>query len=288
MLPYKSIIRIDRKESSPMYLQICNAFIKNITAGVILPGHKLSGSRTLSGLLEVNRRTVITAYEELEAQGWAAIKPNQGCFVSSKLPVTKPRHINRTVKLSTFREESLFILEDKFHFLDRYVPPNIKGSKLVIDAGYPDIRLAPLKELSRKIASINKGKRTVKLMNYCDDFNGDIKLRQEIVKYLVETRSIHINTENIMITRGSLMAFFNIFQILLQPGDHVIVGGPSFHVANKIIKIAQGNIIKVPVDKKGIDVGHIEEICKKKKIRAVLLCPTTTIPPLFRCRQKGG
>ena len=273
MLPYKTIIQINREEKTPMYLQICNSFIKNISAGIISSGLKLPGSRTLATLLEVNRRTIITAYEELEAQGWAEIKPNQGCFVSSKLPLVKPRSLEGKSKDDNIRETSLYTINDKFDFLDHYVPPNLTGEKLVIDAGYPDIRLAPLKELAQNIATINKGKYTSKLMNYSDHFNGDIKLRKEIAKYLVETRSIHVSIENIMIIRGSLMAFHLIFRILLKTGDNVIVGSPSFQVANKIIKIAGGNLIEIPVDENGIDVDKVEIVCKKKKIRAVFIMP---------------
>ena len=90
MLPFKSIIRVDREIKTPLYLQITSELIRNITAGVLVGAFKLPGTRKLASLLGVHRRTIIAAYEELEAQGWIDIRPNQGCFISEKKAV---RHL---------------------------------------------------------------------------------------------------------------------------------------------------------------------------------------------------
>ncbi|MEQ9415695.1 MAG: PLP-dependent aminotransferase family protein, partial [Cyclobacteriaceae bacterium] len=139
--------------------------------------------------------------------------------------------------------------------------------------GYPDVRLAPMRILSKNIIGFVIGKGSLKLLNYSDNFNGDPLLRAEVAKYLVETRSINVTVENVMITRGSLMAFSNIFQVLLKPNENVIVGDVSFRVANDIIRIAGGNLVKVPVDERGLNVDAIEKVCKKKKIRAIFIMP---------------
>ena len=272
MLPFKSILAINKFSEVPLYLQICNAFIKNINAGIIQPGYKLPGSRTLSSLLEVNRRTIIVAYEELEAQGWIDIKANKGCFVSSKLPISHPRNFSAE-EVNQHRKVSLFEIKDQFSFLNYYNPPNLRGDHLVIDAGYPDVRLAPLKQLSRHFSGIAQHHRLSKLFNYSNHFNGDLSLRKEVIQYLEDTRSINIDLGNILITRGSLVGFNLIFQVLLKAGDAVIVGDPGFHVANNIIQIAGGKLIKVAVDQKGIDVDAIETICKKQKIKAIFIMP---------------
>lgn len=272
MLPYKTIITIERECGIPLYLQICNEFIKKISCGEISSGLKLPGSRRLSELLEVNRRTVTSAYEELEAQGWLEVKPNQGCFVSSKLPITHSRPLESGIQRD-HKAESVFSLNGRLDFLDHYQAPKTSGVELVIDAGYPDVRLAPIRSLTKNISGIMNGNRSVKLLNYSDSFNGDLLLRNEVIKYLAETRSINITTDNVMITRGSLMAFSNIFRVLLQPGDNVIVGDVSFKVANDIIRIAGGNLVKVPLDEQGINVDAIERACQKQVIRAVFIMP---------------
>lgn len=272
MLPYKTIIQLQRETRVPLYLQISNQVIKNINLGVMKMGLKLPGSRRLAELLSVSRRTVGLAYEELEAQGWLEIKPNQGAFISSEIPLTRQRPLSLAHK-DMPNVKTGFALNDKLDFLAYYTPPQLQDIQYVFDTGYPDVRLAPLKELSQAMSRILGGKRDWKTMNYSPDFNGHLHLRQEVVKYLAETRGININIDNLMITRGSLMAFSNIFQVLLSPGDKVVVGDVSFKVANNIIRIAQGELLTVPGDDQGIDVDAIEKLCQKQSIRAVFVMP---------------
>lgn len=272
MLPYKTIIQLQRNTRVPLYLQISNQVIKNINLGVMKMGLKLPGSRSLAVLLSVSRRTVGLAYEELEAQGWLEIRPNQGAFISSKIPLTRQRPLPLARK-DMPNEKAGFALNNKLDFLAYYTPPQFQHIDYIFDTGYPDVRLAPLKELSQAMSRVLNGKRDWKTMNYSPDFNGHIQLRQEVIQYLAETRGINIHIDNLMITRGSLMAFSSIFQVLLNPGDKVIVGDVSFKVANNIIRIAQGQVLTVPIDDQGIDVDAIEQACQKQKIRAVFVMP---------------
>ena len=68
MLPWKSIIQLQKEGECPVYLQIANAISLEIKKGHLGPGVKLPGTRQLSDLLDVHRITVVRAYEELDAQ----------------------------------------------------------------------------------------------------------------------------------------------------------------------------------------------------------------------------
>src|SRR5262249_10384790 len=59
-----------------------------IREGVLAPGLKLPASRDLARTLGVNRATVVLAYEELVAAGWARSHVGQGTFV---LESVRPR-----------------------------------------------------------------------------------------------------------------------------------------------------------------------------------------------------
>lgn len=272
MLPLKTMILLDRETRVPLYLQICNEIIRNINLGLIEVGFKLPGSRTLANLLAVSRKTVGLAYEELEAQGWIEIKPNQGTFISSAIPVSRFQPLSLAIK-SEPKEQSGFPLDPHLDFLTHHQSPDFRQIRYVIDTGYPDVRIAPLKGLTQALNSSIAGKRSWKNMNYSPDFKGSLALRKELVKYLAETRGIKVDTDNILISRGSLMAFSNIFQMLLQPGDKVVVGEVSFQVANNIIRIARGELLQVPVDEQGINVDALEILCQNEKIRAVFVMP---------------
>lgn len=270
MLPYKTILQIDSNCELALYLQICNEFIKRISDGTIVSGQKLPSSRVLSELLDVNRRTVSTAYEELEAQGWIEIKAYKGSFVNSTLPIYNSRELEK-VNTKTAKVEGHFDIAKTVN--SEPVPIQKSKIKITIDAGYPDIRLAPIAELNRNLNALSKSTRHRNLMNYSDCFNGDDKLRFALMDNLKSTRSIFIELDNILITRGSLMAFYLIFKALLNKGDKVIVGDVSFKVANRLVEMNQGTLVQVPVDEQGIDVEAIEKICKKTSIKAVFVMP---------------
>lgn len=274
MLPFKSMIILDPQSRMPLYIQITNAIIHQILAGKIVSTFKLPGTRTLAELLGVHRKTVVMAYEELEAQGWIDSIEAKGSFVSSKLPVYSK------LENTKIKPPKVSLKKSCFHFKSN-VKPKFQQNKVTdysaydytFDDGNPDIRLAPIKELGMHYRSFLNTPKAYQYLNYSDKLKGDIMLRQELMKYLSESRSIHVGVENIMITRGSVNAMFLIFQLLLQDGGNVIVGDTNFKTANQIIEYSGGQIIRVKVDQWGINTKQIEKICQEKEIRAVYIIP---------------
>lgn len=270
MLPYRTILKLNGSSGVPKYLQITNEFIKHISSGVIAPGLKLPGSRQLSEILGVNRRTVIAALDELASQGWITIHASKGSFVTDKLPQIKPKSIVAEPPKKEIEKSSFHI---HTHLDKSQHSPPVSYDFLIND-GYPDVRLAPLKELAQNYSYIMSSSLSRSLMTYRQAFLGDEILRQELARYLMETRSIQVDPDNIMITRGSLMAFYVLFKTILSPSDNqVIVGYPGFNEGHEAIRLAGGQLHYVPVDEDGMNVDHIESICKKRKIRAVFIIP---------------
>ena len=75
------MIHLDHRDSRPIYLQIADAFRRQIEAGVLSPGDKLPSVRELSASLTINPNTIQRAYRELEAKGVIQTVPGKGCFV---------------------------------------------------------------------------------------------------------------------------------------------------------------------------------------------------------------
>src|SRR4051812_19389686 len=85
-------------QQSPLYRQLESEIIQLICRGILKPGQSLPPSRELAQVLGVNRKTVVAAYEELDAQGWVEIKERSGVYVSCKLPETSIRSIDQISK----------------------------------------------------------------------------------------------------------------------------------------------------------------------------------------------
>ena len=70
----------------PFYRQIYEAIRRAILSGKLIPETRLPASRNLAKQLSVSRITVVTAYEQLLAEGYLEGKVGAGTFVASKIP----------------------------------------------------------------------------------------------------------------------------------------------------------------------------------------------------------
>ena len=61
MLPFSTLISVDKSAKTPVFLQIAASFTESIRRGVIVPGARLPGTRALSETLGVHRKTVVAA-----------------------------------------------------------------------------------------------------------------------------------------------------------------------------------------------------------------------------------
>ncbi len=268
MLPYASLLSFDRQSPVPVYLQITNGLIRNIRQGVIASGTKLPGTRHLAQQLEVHRKTVIRAYDDLLSQGWITQQPSRGTFVSDKLPEIPPQKIT-TTETSAFPKHTGFALVDHSH-LHRAV---VKAGKLVgFDDGFPDIRLAPVDTLARKYRTIMQRSFQRNLLSYSDTL-GNLYLRQQLAEYLQQSRGLAVSEDTICITRGSVMGIHLAAKLICQPGDRVVVGETNYLAANLIFRHLNTTLLKVPMDGQGISVDHIEQLCRRQPIRLLYVTP---------------
>jgi len=267
-IPFKNLIAIDRFSETPVYMQIARKMIGAIQHGTLAPGVKLPGSRLLSQLLEVHRKTIVAAYSEIDAQGWIETLPNKGTFVTSKSLIVPPgqlaydpvRHYPKTTGFS-FQKSML---------LDR--PVAVSKTDLEFTDGLPDVRLAPLDKLSKAYSSVLKRKNNSRYLGY-SHVEGNEYFRIQLTSYLNNTRGLHVGRENIMTTRGIQMGIYLASMLLIEPGDQVVVGNLSYYVANMIFQQAGANILSVPVDSEGISVEAVKKLCETRKIRMLYLTP---------------
>src|SRR5436190_4051846 len=67
--PIHTIITLDRSSGLPLYRQICQRLREAILSGELSEGTRLPTERALARELEVNRTTVMNAYNELASEG---------------------------------------------------------------------------------------------------------------------------------------------------------------------------------------------------------------------------
>lgn len=260
-IPYRSFIHIDRASSTSVYLQIANEFIKAIQRNILSPNTKLLGTRGLSILLAVHRNTIVSAYDELAAQGWISIKANKGAFVTDKLPmlsINPPKeHHYPTQTGFGFKRSSL---------LDN--PYEHRNYAYLFNDGTPDIRLTQIADLSRIYSSTMKRKSNRRKMDYYNH-EGSEYFKTQLCEYLRLSRGLPISNANILITRSTEMSLFIISEILLQPDDIVVVAELGYFSANMIFQKNGARMKTLPVDEEGIDVSALRKLCERHTIRMI-------------------
>src|SRR5574338_611692 len=84
-VPYTTLL-LDASSSEPLYRQLYDALRRAILTGQLKPGTRLQSTRELAAELGVSRNTVLTAFEQLLAEGYLEGKTGSGTFVSTALP----------------------------------------------------------------------------------------------------------------------------------------------------------------------------------------------------------
>ena len=284
----KQLIRINQTLDTPVYLQIANAFVQSIRSGRLRKGLKLPGSREVAALLNINRMTMVAAYNELEAQGWIEMVARKGTFITRDLPELHPKKIQPNTRAFSIPENTSFSIDEK-----RIVPIESsdfpKSGLLIINDGFPDTRLAPIEALNRCMRSQSKLATHQKYLMY-GGASGTHFFRETLANFLRDTRGLPISKDNILSTRGAQMGIYLACRVITKPGDTVLVGEPGYQGANLTFQQLGLTLDKVPVDDNGLIIDQVEKICRKKKIKFVYVIPhhhhptTVTLSPERRIR----
>ncbi|GAB3834509.1 MocR-like pyridoxine biosynthesis transcription factor PdxR [Hymenobacter jeollabukensis] len=269
MLPYQTLIALDRHATIPLTQQITAAFIALINQGVLPARAKLPGSRHLAAQLAVSRQTVVVAFEDLVAQGWIEQLPSKAATVGAQPPIPVPEPLLEG-------PASQLAPRAGFTFAPRpAVGPGVRPTapSLLLGGGSPDARLVPLEALARNYrAASRRALRQPQLLGYSAP-EGVLRLRQQLARYLHDTRGVPAGPDDIFVTRGSTMAIHLLTQLLVQPGEVVAVAARSYGEADAIFRHHGAQLLRVPLDAHGLDTDALAQLCQQQRVRLVYVTP---------------
>ncbi len=270
LVPYISLIQVDRKSATPIYLQVVHQLINAIQRGYLVEGHKLPGTRQMGRLLGLHRNTVVASYEELDAQGWIEVCPSRGAFVRNgksnrpqRLKVDAGNGLTGYPSAAGFRFKKWTVLDSPFdHSL----------ASLSIDDGLPDPRLSHVDYLSRLLRTNMKRKGNQAKFGY-RNLAGSAYYKENLANFLNLTRGLHISKNNLLVTRSLELSIYIVAETLISPGDRVVVSELSYYATNMILQKAGAHIVTVPLDSEGLDISAIRELCQKQPFRMLYITP---------------
>ena len=257
-----------------MYLQISRAISDDIRRSRLRPGDVLPGTRALAAALGVNRVTVLTAYEELAAEGWIATQPARGCVVAHQVPELPRRP---SVTPQRFSEQPRYALPTAT--VVPRSPEHLRGL-LVLGASSPDARLLDVEPLARAYRRALR-KAGGRLLGYADP-QGYPRLRTAIARMLNSTRGMSIETSQIFVTRGSQMAISLTARALLRAGDVVGVEALGYRQIWQTLASTGAKIVPIPIDADGVDTEALARVALEQPLKAVYVTPHHQFPTTVR------
>ena len=84
-----SSIEISRQQKTPLYVQLYTAILSRIQNGQLTPGYLLPPVRKLAAYLKLNPGTVVSAYRELEQNGYIRSRAGAGSSSASSVSGTQ-------------------------------------------------------------------------------------------------------------------------------------------------------------------------------------------------------
>ena len=95
--------QVDRTNATPLFQQIYLQIRSAIVSRTLAPGLRLPSTRGLASRLQVARASVISAYEQLLAEGYIVGRARSGTFISSDLPASEPQVPRRGIAAQATR-----------------------------------------------------------------------------------------------------------------------------------------------------------------------------------------
>ncbi len=247
-------VNLDREGTEALHKQLYYQLSQAILSRRLVAGTRLPSTRAMAADLAISRNTVITAFEQLLADGYIEGRIGDGTYVSRSLSedlLTSHTHAKTTMgekplraQLSKRGETIVAALPDIWK--DRRERPRI------FRVGLPAYDEFPF-DIWRQLTAKRLRSLPNSVLMY-DEPAGYGPLREAVATYVGASRGVRCEPEQVIIISGSQSALDLAAQFLLDPGDAVWIEEPGYIGARTVLRAAGARLVPVPVDKDGIDV----------------------------------
>lgn len=237
------------KEGSPKYKQIYEHFKLFIERGDIPAGDPLPSIRQLADSLQVSRNTTLMAYEQLVAEGYLRGEGRKGFFVNEVEPL---------------------LLQDDFVLQDKKETKSVKPVLINFRAGEVDQTNFPLaiwRRIGNQVLTLKES------FGYGDPF-GELCLREQIAKYLLQSRGVKTDQDAIIIGSSTQQLLINLGQILKDEFRSIIIEDPGYDLAWEAFKFHDLVLETLPVYETGADISGLEQM----RSRLIYVTPSHQSP----------
>lgn len=229
------------------YKQVVDAFVRKIRSGELRPGARLPTHRQLATQHGLALATASRIYAELEAMGLVIGETGRGTFVRE---TAMPPGLG----------------------IDQQV---VAGDMVDLNFNYPSVpgQGDLLRTALRQLATAGD---LDALLHYQP--HGGRPHEREVVAQHLESRGLKVDSANVLIVDGAQHGLATTAMALLKPGEVVAVDALTYPGIKVLAESLGLELAPVPADGMGPDMEALDELCGRRRVRAVYAQPTVHNP----------
>jgi GntR family transcriptional regulator/MocR family aminotransferase len=220
-----------------------------ILDGRLSPGLRLPATRDLARQYQLSRGTVVSAFDQLRAEGYVRGRTGSGTFVIDVLPdallgVRGPSvRVRRRAGVAGIR---LSEVARRTTSWSTTPPLRIRAFR----ANQPALDLVPA-ALWAQVAGRRLRTVTTQLLMGCPA-QGYPPLREAIAGYLTGARGVRCTADQVCIVSGVQDALDLAARLFLDPGDRVAMEDPGYTGAALAFQAVGAQVVGLPLDAEGV------------------------------------
>jgi 2-aminoadipate transaminase len=98
-------------------------------------------------------------------------------------------------------------------------------------------------------------------------------LREQLAAFM-GSKGVTVAPDGLIVTTGSQQALDLLGKTMIDPGDKVIVEGPTFLATIQCFRLYGADLVSAPIDANGVDTDALEKLIAEHKPKFVYLIPT--------------
>jgi 2-aminoadipate transaminase len=251
---------LDASSDEPLYRQLYEYMRSEIATGHLAAGARVPPTRELAGLLGLNRTTVASAYELLEADGLIRGHVGRGSFVAGH--AAAPNGIE---------------WEDRFVAARlAEAPTSSQPVEISFVAARPADELLPLDAFRAACAEVIDGAEASSILQLGSPY-GYAPLRAWLLEQGRQAGFIR-ESDDLLITNGCQQALDLLERLLTGQGDTVLIEDPVYPGLRNVFLRAGVRALGVPVGEDGIDIEAAARLMAREHPRLIVVTPNFQNP----------
>lgn len=232
------MLYLDRQHPRPLYEQIYAYYKEAILQAQLTPANKLPPTRQLAAELGIGRNTVDKAYQQLAAEGYITARPGSGFIVNRMVPLLPPVAV-----------------------CPSSAPPPSQAAPLRCDFTYSavDNRIFPHKTWRKSMLNALTWIENQPHIHY-PARHGEAVLREQLARYLEQSRGVRCQPEQIIITCGHQHSMEIIARLFSRSGKRLALENPGYIGARLVFQNHAYTLLPIPVESDGIATSKLTDL----------------------------